>query len=89
MIRIVIFCICILKHAGCTLFPAQFTGDTTMTQPHRRSNTAVGPRFFLHHFRQHWRAWRQRVQARKALRRLNNDRLEDMGLTRRDVDNLW
>ncbi|WP_341867084.1 DUF1127 domain-containing protein [Dickeya dadantii] len=63
--------------------------DTTMTQPLRRSNITVGPRFFLHHFRQRWRAWRQRVQARKALRRLDNDRLEDIGLTRRDVDNLW
>ncbi|NPE58645.1 DUF1127 domain-containing protein [Dickeya dadantii] len=60
-----------------------------MTQPLRRSNITVGPRFFLHHFRQRWRAWRQRVQARKALRRLDNDRLEDIGLTRRDVDNLW
>ncbi|MBO8135671.1 DUF1127 domain-containing protein [Dickeya fangzhongdai] len=60
-----------------------------MTQLHRPSNTAVGPRFFLHHFRQRWHAWRQRVQARKALRRLDNNRLEDMGLTRRDVDNLW
>ncbi|QOL12948.1 DUF1127 domain-containing protein [Dickeya dianthicola] len=59
-----------------------------MTQPHRRSNTAVvGPHFFLHHIRQRWHAWRQRVQARKALRKLDNDRLEDMGLTRRDVDN--
>ncbi|MEI7189850.1 DUF1127 domain-containing protein [Dickeya dianthicola] len=58
-----------------------------MTQPYFRAGAGIKPRTFLHRIRQYWRAWRQRVQARKALRKLDNDRLEDMGLTRRDVDN--
>ncbi|WP_419715965.1 DUF1127 domain-containing protein [Dickeya chrysanthemi] len=60
-----------------------------MIQSPFQANAGTNPRPFLHRFRQYWRAWRQRIQARNALRKLNNDRLEDIGLTRRDVDNLW
>ncbi|WP_071601385.1 DUF1127 domain-containing protein [Dickeya chrysanthemi] len=60
-----------------------------MIQSRFQANADTKPRPFLHRFHQYWRAWRQRIQARNALRKLNNDRLEDIGLTRRDVDNLW
>ncbi|MGM3183085.1 DUF1127 domain-containing protein [Dickeya oryzae] len=60
-----------------------------MAQPPRRPHTRLSLHVLLHHTRQHWHAWRQRRRARKALRRLDNNQLEDIGLTRRDVDNFW
>ncbi|WP_233789011.1 DUF1127 domain-containing protein [Dickeya zeae] len=60
-----------------------------MAQPPRRPHTRLSLHVFLHHTRQRWRAWRQRRRTRKALRRLDNNQLEDIGLTRRDVDNFW
>nr|WP_245929688.1 DUF1127 domain-containing protein [Brenneria roseae] len=35
-----------------------------------------------------WKAWRLRNQTRKILRNMSNDRLEDIGLTRNDIDRL-
>ncbi|SLM61412.1 MULTISPECIES: DUF1127 domain-containing protein [Dickeya] len=40
----------------------------------------------LQRVQQCWQRWRQRVQARKILQRLNNNQLDDIGLTRHDVD---
>ncbi|WP_425591569.1 DUF1127 domain-containing protein [Brenneria roseae] len=35
-----------------------------------------------------WKAWQLRNQTRKILRNMSNDRLEDIGLTRKDIDRL-
>ncbi|MGM3188206.1 MULTISPECIES: DUF1127 domain-containing protein [Musicola] len=38
--------------------------------------------------RRRWRAWRERRAALRTLNNLSNDRLEDIGLTRQDVDRM-
>ncbi|MBJ7224091.1 MULTISPECIES: DUF1127 domain-containing protein [unclassified Brenneria] len=35
---------------------------------------------------QKWRAWRLKVETRRALLRMNDERLKDIGLTRDDID---
>ncbi|RNM21405.1 DUF1127 domain-containing protein [Dickeya undicola] len=38
--------------------------------------------------RRRWRVWRERQAALRTLNNLSNDRLEDIGLTRQDVDRM-
>ncbi|WP_375153892.1 DUF1127 domain-containing protein [Brenneria goodwinii] len=37
---------------------------------------------------QKWRTWRLKVQTRRSLLRMSDERLKDIGLTRDDIDRL-